>query len=296
MRILKIILVGILLFVQTLSAQQVKKIVLPLSYGETPIPNGLSGEEKVSKNGAIYNISTAEMTVLLPKSEKPTSCVIMFPGGGYQFVNIIQAGFDGAEIFNKAGIAAVVVKYRLPNGNGMVPLEDGIQAIRMIRKMAKEWNIAPNKIGIYGSSAGGHLASMLSVHYKTADPESKNEWEHYNSRPDFVILVKAVIESSPGQTIENFVGENPSEEELLYANSLNYITKDCAPTFIVHSTIDKAAPVKGAVDYYLKLLENGIPAEMHIFTDGAHGDIGFTGKHNPEDEWVNLLLRWRYLY
>lgn len=297
MKITKSLIIVLLsLMVHAISAQQVKKIVLPLEYTGTPVPNGMSGAEKVSENGGISNISVAEMTVLLPQSEKPTSCVVMFPGGAYQFVNIIQAGFNGAEIFNKAGIAAVVVKYRLPNGNGMVAMEDGTQAIRMVRKMAKEWNIDPAKIGIYGSSAGGHLASMLSVHYKLADPSSLNEWDHYSSKPDFVILAKAVIESSAGATKKNFVGNDPTEEQLKFANSLNYITKDCAPTFIVHSTVDNAAPVQGAVKYYQKLIENGVPAEMHIFAEGGHGGIGFTGKHKPEDEWVNLLLRWKYLY
>jgi acetyl esterase/lipase len=286
----------LLLFIPPISAQNVKKIVLPLVYAGTPVPNGMSGAEKISDSGAISNISVAEMTVLLPESEKPTSCVVMFPGGAYQFVNMVQAGFNGAEVFNKAGIASVVVKYRLPNGNGMVPLEDGTQAIRMVRKMAKEWNIDPAKIGIYGSSAGGHLASMLSVHYKLPDMASANEWDHYSSKPDFVILVKAVIESSAGATSKNFVGKTPTEEQLKFANSLNYITKDCAPTFIVHSTVDNAAPVEGTVKYYLKLIENSVPAEMHVFAEGGHGGIGFTGKHKPEDEWVNLLLRWKYLY
>lgn len=291
-----LIVVLLLLIAPSIIAQQVKKIVLPLEYTGIPVPNGMSGAEKVSEDGGISNISVAEMTVLLPQSEKPTSCVVMFPGGAYQFVNMIQAGFNGAEVLNKAGVAAVVVKYRLPNGNGMIPLEDGTQAIRMVRKMAKEWNIDPAKIGIYGSSAGGHLASMLSVHYKLADPSSPNEWDHYSSKPDFVILAKAVIESSAGATTKNFLGKNPSDEQMKFANSLNYITKDCAPTFIVHSTVDKAAPVQGAVKYYQKLIENGVPAEMHIFTQGGHGGIGFTGKNKPEDEWVNLLLRWKYLY
>ncbi|MEA4937899.1 MAG: alpha/beta hydrolase [Paludibacter sp.] len=291
-----VIVLFFFLLVPAINAQQVKKIVLPLEYTGTPVSNGLSGAEKVSEDGGISNISVAEMTVLLPQSEKPTSCVVMFPGGAYQFVNMIQAGFNGAEVLNKAGVAAVVVKYRLPNGNGMIPLEDGTQAIRMVRKMAKEWNIDPAKIGIYGSSAGGHLASMLSVHYQLADLSSPNEWDHYSSKPDFVILAKAVIESSAGATTKNFLGKNPSEEQVKFANSLNYITKDCAPTFIVHSTVDKAAPVQGAVKYYQKLIENGVPAEMHIFAQGGHGGIGFTGKHKPEDEWVNLLLRWKYLY
>ena len=278
------------------NAQEIRKIVLPVLYQDTPLSNGLIGGEEVNDAGAIFNISTAEITVMLPASEEPTSCIIMFPGGAYKFVNIIEAGFRGAEIFNKAGIAVVVVKYRLPNGNGLVPLEDGTQVIRMVRRMAKEWNINPNKIGIYGSSAGGHLASMLSVHWKPANPASVNEWEHYSSRPDFVILVKPVINTAGSGSMKNFAGENPSADKLHFANSLNFISKDCAPAFIVHATNDKAAPVQGSISYYLKLIENGVPAEMHIFGEGGHGGIGFKNKKNPEDEWVNLLLRWKYLY
>jgi acetyl esterase/lipase len=220
MKTKNLLLTGMLFFlIQAISGQQVKKIVLPISYPGEPISNGLSGEEKVSEFGRISNISKAEMTVLLPESKKPTSCVVMFPGGAYSFVNIIEAGLKGAEILNEAGVAAAVVKYRLPNGNGLVPLEDGIQAIRMVRKMAKEWNIDPNKIGIYGSSAGGHLASMLSVHYKPADPNSKNEWDHYSSRPDFAILIKAAIDTAAGASIKNFAGVNPTKEQLKFANA-----------------------------------------------------------------------------
>jgi dipeptidyl aminopeptidase/acylaminoacyl peptidase len=96
--------------------------------------------------------------------------------------------------------------------------------------------------------------------------------------------------------MKNFAGENPSADKLHFANSLNFISKDCAPAFIVHATNDKAAPVQGSISYYLKLIENGVPAEMHIFGEGGHGGIGFKNKKNPEDEWVNLLLRWKYLY
>lgn len=267
---------------------------LPVEYTCDPGDNGLRGPEEVRKNLVYANVTNAEMKVYLPKSEKPSSCVVIFPGGGYEGVWIGNVGVPGAEFFINHGIAAVVVKYRLPNGHIEVPVLDGQQAIKMVRMNASRWNIDPERIGICGSSAGGHLASMLAVHHSPADPSSPNELDYYTSRPDFVILLKAVIYESKGGTMSNSLGPDPSADKLKYCNALNYVSSDLAPTFIAHCYDDPAAPSPGIIEFFLALRKAGVPAEMHVYGSGGHG-ISFWNKGKPMDEWMETLLRWKYL-
>ncbi len=275
--------------------EDIKHFTLPIEYVSDPGSNGLTGPEEEKRPNVFANVTKAEMTVYLPAVEEPVSCVILFPGGGYDAVQIDHVGLPGAEFFTSHGIAAVSVKYRLPNGHIMVPITDGQQAIRMVRQHAEEWNIIPDRIGILGSSAGGHLASMLAVHWVPAVPDSEKELERYTSRPDFVILLKAAINWSRGHTMSNSHGPDPTEETIHFCNALNYINDRHMPTFIAHCSDDPAAPAAGTVNYFLKLRELGIPAELHVFDHGGHG-IGFGKKNRPMDQWMDALLAWKYLY
>lgn len=267
---------------------------LPLEYSGEKYSNGITEAEYTSEKGVCYNISSAEMMVYIPETEKPASgypCILIFPGGGYSNLHIVDAGIRAAEFYNSIGVAAVVVKYRLPNGNRMVPVTDGQQAMKMVRKNAEAWGLDQTKIGLTGSSAGGHLASMLAVHYVQADPDAANELDRYSSRPDFVILVKAVINRSKGGTMRNIQGENPDEETIRWCNALNYINDALMPTFIAHCTDDPAAPVEGIVQYYSGLHKAGIPVEMHIFNTGRHG-LGYIDRGKPMDSWKKTVTLW----
>ena len=269
--------------------------ILPIEYTSDPGSNGLSGPEVLKRNETFGNVTRALMKVYLPVSEEPTSCVIIFPGGGYDNVCVGNAGTQGARFFIEHGIAVAVVKYRLPNGHIDVPILDGQQAIKMVRKNAGKWNIKPDRIGICGSSAGGHLASMLAVHTSDADISSPAVLDHYSSRPDFVILLKAAINWSKGNTMRNSHGPNPTDETIFYCNALNHIEADHAPTFIAHCYDDPAAPCTGTVNYFLKLRNLNVPAEIHVYDEGRHG-LGFWDRNRPMDEWMDALLEWRYLY
>lgn len=275
---------------------EVRVFSMPLEYVGDPGSNGIVLPEEKMDNGAYRNVTKAEMTVYLPESSRPVPCILLFPGGGYDNVQVANAGTKAAEYLTAHGIAAVVVKYRQPNGHRMIPIMDGQQAIRMVRRSASEWNIIPDKIGICGSSAGGHLVSMLAVHTEPARPDSPRELEHYTSRPDFLILLKAAICWSKGNTMRNIHGPEPSEETVFYCNALNHITADHMPTFIAHCYDDPAAPSKYTVQYFLKLQELGIPAELHVYESGGHG-IGWSPKNSrPMDSWKDALLKWRYLW
>ena len=267
---------------------------LPLEYTGEKYSNGITEAEYTSEKGVCHNISSAEMMVFIPETAKPASgypCILIFPGGGYSTIHIVDAGIRAAEFYNSIGVAAVVVKYRLPNGNRMVPVTDGQQAMKMVRRNAEAWGLDQTKIGLTGSSAGGHLASMLAVHYVQADPDAANELDRYSSRPDFVILVKAVINQSKGGTMRNIQGENPDEETIRWCNSLNYIDDALMPTFIAHCTDDPAAPVEGIVQYYSGLHKAGIPVEMHIFNTGRHG-LGYIDRGKPMDSWKKTVTLW----
>lgn len=275
-------------------AKPLPNFVIPVRYSGEKQSNGITEPEYTSDKGICYNTSKAEIMVFMPNTPKPASgypCILILPGGGYGNIHIRDAGVKAAQFYNSTGLAAVVVKYRLPEGNCMIPITDGQQAMRMVRQHAEDWGLDQNKIGLTGSSAGGHLASMIAVHTINADPDSGDELEHYTTRPDFLILVKAVIDSSNGSTMRNIQGENPSDETIKYCNALNYIDNSLMPTFIAHCSDDPAAPVNGVIKYYNGLRESGVPAEMHIFRTGRHG-MGYIDRGKPMDFWKKSVVSW----
>jgi acetyl esterase/lipase len=220
--------------------------------------------------------------VFLP--EKPNGkAIIDCPGGGYQNLAMEHEGTQFAPWLNDQGIALIILKYRMPKGNHEIPLSDAKQAIRIVRQHAKEWNIDPDKVGIMGFSAGGHLASTLATHF---DAET---------RPDFQILFYPVITMdntyTHGGSRKNLLGENPSDELLqLYSNELQ-VTPETPKAFILFSDDDKAVPSANGVNYYLALQKNGVSAELHIYPTGGHG-WGFRDNFIYKSQWTAALEQW----
>lgn len=268
--------------------------VLPIEYTSEISSNGITEKEYTSEKGICYNITEAEIMVFLPETPKPENgypCIVIFPGGGYANIHIRDAGIRAAEFYTANGLAAVVVKYRLPNGHPSIPVTDGQQAVRMVRMNASRFGINPEMTGITGSSAGGHLAAMLAVHTLNADPDSPHELDHYSSRPDFLILVKAVINDRNTWTLKKILGPDPDEESIEFCNPANHIDSTAMPTFISHCTDDPAAPVDGALEFYDKLKASGVPAEIHIFRTGKHG-MGYIDNGKPMDIWKDIAVEW----
>lgn len=220
--------------------------------------------------------------VFLP--EKPNGkAIIDCPGGGYQHLAMEHEGTQFAPWLNEQGIALIVLKYRMPNGNHEIPLSDAEQAIKIVRQHAGKWNINPTQIGIMGFSAGGHLASTLATHFDT------------ETRPDFQILFYPVITMDKsythGGSRKNLLGENPSEELVkLYSNELQ-ITPQTPKAFILFSDDDKAVPSLNGVNYYLALQKNGVSAEFHIYPSGGHG-WGFKDDFIYKSQWTVALAQW----
>ncbi|CAA9200946.1 Acetylxylan esterase [Flavobacterium bizetiae] len=238
-------------------------------------------ENESIKDGKVQStslVSIPTLSVFLPPTPKPNqAAVIIFPGGGYQHLAIDKEGTKVAEWFNSLGIAAFVVKYRLPSDKIMKnknigPLQDAQEAVRYVRQNAAKYNIDATKIGILGFSAGGHLASTLATHYdeKTYETTSK-----VSARPDFSLLIYPVISMQNDITHKgsqiSLLGNTPSQELLDSFSNEKKVNAQTPPTFLVHATDDTTVLPENSINFYLALKNNGVPAELHIYEKGGHG-------------------------
>ncbi|MBN1821439.1 MAG: alpha/beta hydrolase [Prolixibacteraceae bacterium] len=258
--------------------------------------NGLERPEEKYEGVRVRYVSEAEMYVYLPeKSINTEAAVLICPGGGYVIEAMDHEGYDIAEWLKGKGIAGIVLKYRLPYGHDSVPSSDARQAMRLIRQHASEWGINPEKVGIAGSSAGGHLASTVGTRFDYGLKISDNPTEKYSCRPDFMLLLYPVISFKEdvghmGSRI-NLIGEtNDWNKAKMYSNEL-FVTKETPPAFFVLADNDKSVIPLNSISFYLEMKKYGIPAEMHIFQEGGHG-FGIRKNNIPADNWPNLFYDW----
>ncbi len=243
-------------------------------------------------------VTDPTITVFLPPAEKSTgTAVLICPGGGYGMLAFDHEGFQIARWLNDNGIAGIILKYRLPSDLIMKdkrigPLQDAQEAMRIIRRNSKEWKINPQKIGVIGFSAGGHLASTLSTHYDEIVYEVKDK---ITARPDFSILIYPVVsfDASFGHsgTRRNLIGENPSDTDVRRFSNELQINEKTPPAFLVHSADDNAVPVRNSIVYFENLIRYKIPAELHIFEKGGHG-YGLSVGNGTQSSWPVLCIDW----
>lgn len=244
----------------SLSAQTDKQFDVDLWPKGLPNTNGIDNQP-FDDNKQNYKPS---IRVFLPPKDKTNGrVVIACPGGAYGGLAYGHEGYEWAPYFNEQGIALCVLKYRMPRGNREVPYSDAEEALRVVRENAKKWNIDPAKIGIMGSSAGGHLASTMATHLKS------------ELRPAFQILFYPVISMDQSITHagsrQNLLGSNITPElDNLYSNE-KQVTVDTPRAFIVFSDDDDAVPSENGVYYYLALKKNKVPASLYIYPSGGHG-------------------------
>ncbi|WP_276089519.1 alpha/beta hydrolase [Pedobacter sp. JY14-1] len=292
-----IILLMALVSIQ-LSAQQVIPLYSGKIPGAKPAPADYReeaplGQDKITR---VAKVSAPTLTVYLPAKEKARgAAVIICPGGGYGILAIDHEGYHVAKRFVELGVAAFVLKYRLPSDaimedKSIGPLMDAQQAIYQVRRQAKQWNIDPGKIGIMGFSAGGHLASALTVHYD--DPKIPNK-ENISLRPDFSILIYPVISfrnyTHQGSAI-NLIGKEGTEAQRDYFSSELHVTPGTPPTFLVHANDDGGVPVQNSILFNEALVRNKVKAEMHLYQGGGHG-FGLNNK-TTKDDWFERLKNW----
>ncbi len=249
-----------------------------------PHSNELTGEEYNQNPYRLMNTTSAELFVYNADKAKATGqAVVICPGGGYGQLSMDQEGFLMAQWLAKNGIAGFVLKYRLPNGHKEVPLEDAIEALRIIRRDAAKYGVDPHKVGIMGFSAGGHLAAYTSNFAADED------------KPDFSILFYPVITANNYTThigtFNNLLGRDRTESESEAYSMDKCVTEKTPPTILLLSDDDRTVPAAGAAMYYAALKYYGVKASMYVFPSGGHG-WGNYDRFSYQKEWQNLLLRW----
>lgn len=272
-----------------------QQLSIPL-YGDGAIPNSkpTPNEEVIGPRGQMVKISRPTLEVFLPAKVKENGAgIIIFPGGGYVGLTWATEGPAMGEFFQDHGIAAFVVKYRLPTDATMIdksigPIQDAQQAMIIVRLRAKEWNLDPNRVGIIGFSAGGHLASTLGTHFTKSYVSNPDQ---ISLRPDFMILVYPVISMDPKiahmGSRTALLGQQPSDAQVeLFSNELQ-VTRDTPPTLLLQSADDHVVDVDNSIRFFEALRHAGVQVDMTIFDKGEHAFILI-----PKDRWQSIVTRW----
>jgi acetyl esterase/lipase len=223
------------------------------------------------------------------------TAVVVCPGGGYRNLAMDHEGKQVAEWLNTLGISAFVLKYRLgPKYHHPIELHDAQRAIRTVRARAQEFHVAANRIGMWGFSAGGHLASTAGTHFDSGDTASASPVDRVGSRPDFLVLAYPVIsfiDSVHVGSRTNLIGKDYDPKLAEYLSNDRQVTKDTPPTFLFHTDGDTGVPAENSVLFYLALRRAGVPAEMHIYEKGKHG-VGLAQSDPILATWPGRLADW----
>jgi acetyl esterase/lipase len=266
--------------------------------GKMPNTKGMNLKDSIA-NERVYRVGVPGMYAFFPSAqENKGGAVIICPGGGYERLAYVISGTQLAKWFNTMGVSAFVLNYRLPNSpdlkqRALGPLQDVQRAVRLVRANAVKWGIQPDKIGVQGSSAGGHLAAMAGT--QTTDVSAIGDSLNTVSfRPDYMILVSPVINLGPyahAGSRKNLLGENASNELIEKYSLETQVTNATPPAFLVHAFNDKAVSARNSLLFYGALLEKGVPASLHVFPQGGHA-IALRNNPGSTEQWTALCEAW----
>ena len=281
--------------------------IVPLWSGVAPGSEGFTGKEVYEKRenngtdiGWLTGVSQPTLTLYVPDEQKRTGAgIVVCPGGGYYGLAIDHEGHAFAKWLCERGMVAGVLKYRHPAGKPEhrhpVPLNDAQRAMRIMRSRAEQWKIDPDKIGIAGFSAGGHLASTAGTHVVEGDAAAEDLLERVSSRANFLVLIYPVISMQDGVTHQgskkSLLGESPDEELVRSLSNELQVTAETGPTFLVNAYDDQAVPAENSLLFYQALRKHQVPAEMHLYETGGHGFGMYRGDCSA-DCWPDLLEQW----
>ena len=286
----------LLMMVYAVSAQD----IINLYPGAIPNSKASEIKETISSQppGILSGVTNPTLEIYLPEPEKSSgAAVIICPGGGYSVVVYEAEGIKTAKEFAKKGVAAFVLKYRLPNDQTMVdkktgPLQDAQQAIKIVRENMSEWGVDANKVGIMGFSAGGHLASTAATHFDKTYIENNNNTD---LRPDFQILVYPVISMEDSLTHpdsrKNLLGDNPSKAIIDQFSNELHVNSNTPPAYLTHAGDDQLVDVDNSILFYEKLRQHKVDAELHIYPKGGHGFVLF----QKTEDWMEPIIKWMKL-
>ncbi len=286
-----------LLMVVALSAG----LVMAQNSGTRPNPNVAPETIPLWESGAPGALGNADedrptLTIFRPARQDSGTAVIIAPGGGYVNLAINKEGWQVASWFNAMGVTAFVLKYRLgPKYHHPIELGDAQRAIRLVRSRAEEFGVEPDRIGMMGFSAGGHLTATAGTKFDQSAAAAADPIDRLSSRPDFLILAYPVISFDPGIThagsVRYLLGENPSPALIQDLSAELHVNGDTPPTFLFSTNADKAVPAENSVRFFGALRAAGVPVEMHIFQDGPHG-VGLDLADPALGVWPTLLKNW----
>lgn len=263
-----------------------------IEHKEIPLwPDGAPNAE----GNAPEDIPTLTLYPVSGENAAPTA-VIICPGGGYGHLSMSHEGYEVAEWLNKHGISAFVLKYRLgPKYRYPNELLDAQRAIRWVRANAAKYEYKEDQIGIWGFSAGGHLASTAGTHFDSGMENPKDDIDKQSCRPNFMILAYPVItmktQTTHQRSMHNLLGDNPDPKLVTLLSNELQVTSKTPPAFLFHTTEDPVVPVENSISFYLAMRKAGVPAEMHIYLKGHHG-VGLATDDPVLHTWTDRLYDW----
>lgn len=263
---------------------------------DAPAARGDLGAERVDANGGIANVSVPMLTIVLPAVDRPNgTAVILCPGGGYSRLSMNREGHQYAAWLSTLGITTFILKSRLQEWGHPAPLQDVLRALRLVRSRAAEFGVDPRRIGVMGSSAGGHLAASASTLFDHADGRTGAVLDAVSARPDFAVLVYPVITmtdpAAHAGSRRALLGGVPAPALLALMSVEQQVTAATPPTLLLHTQGDKTVPVDNSLLYYQSLTRAGVPAELYVFEQGGHG-IGMRDGLGNASAWPRRAEDW----
>lgn len=263
---------------------------------DAPAARGDLGAERGDASGSIANVSQPTLTVVPPAVDRPNgTAVVICPGGGYTNLSMNREGQQYAAWLSTLGITSFILKNRLQEWGHPAPLQDVLRALRLVRSRAAEFGVDPRRIGVMGSSAGGHLAASASTLFDHADGRTGAALDAVNARPDFAVLVYPVITmtdpAAHAGSRRALLGNAPGPALLAQMSVEQQVTAATPPTLLLHTQGDKTVPVDNSILYYQALTRAGVPAELYVFEQGGHG-IGMRDGLGNASAWPRRAEDW----
>lgn len=270
--------------------------VPPARRADAPAARGALGPERLESDGRIANVSAPTLTVVPPAVDRPNgTAIILCPGGGYAYLSNAREGQQYAAWLSTLGITTFILKSRLQEWGHPAPLQDVLRAIRLVRSRAAEFGVAAHRIGVMGSSAGGHLAASASTLFGHADGRTGAALDAVSARPDFAVLAYPVITmmdpAAHAGSRQALLGATPGAAERALLSLEQQVGAATPPTLLLHTQGDKSVPADNSLLYFQALTRAGVPAELHVFEQGGHG-IGMRDGLGTASAWPRRAEDW----